>query len=233
MLELPGLREESAGERLPGFAATRKPKNAILRVVADEMIYARIFEAARPYLRTRHNELHTGVCLRVGRRLLQQEGGDPRIVVPAIMLHDVGWSRVPESLQLSAFGPNATRVELRDLHEREGAIISRNILTAVGYPPERISFIADIVSRHDSRADAECLEEAIVKDADKLWRYSLEGCAIDVDRFETTAEIHLLRLEQALDAWFLTPAGAEIARTELSERKRECGCHGKADQRDP
>lgn len=187
----------------------------------DETTYARIFDAARPYLQTRHNELHTRVCLRFARRLLQQEGGDPTIVLPAITLHDVGWSRVPESLQLSAFGPNATNTELRDTHEREGAVISGEILVAVGYPSEKIGSIVDIVSRHDSRADAECLEEAIVKDADKLWRYSREGFAIDVDRFETTAGAHLERLEEALDVWFLTPAGTQRARTGLNERRTE------------
>jgi HD superfamily phosphodiesterase len=191
----------------------------------DETTYSRIFDAARPYLQTRQNELHTRVCLRFARRLLQQEGGDPTIALPAVTLHDVGWSRVPEPLQLSAFGPNATNTELRDTHEREGAVISGDILVAVGYPSEKIGSIVDIVSRHDSRADAECLEEAIVKDADKLWRYSQEGFAIDVDRFETTAEAHLRRLAEALDAWFLTPAGAQIAQTELREREAEIwGC---------
>ena len=189
--------------------------------MAEETTYSHIFGAARPYLRTRHNELHTRVSLRFAHRLLRSEGGDPTIVVPAVMLHDVGWIRVPEHLQLSAFGPNATNPELRDVHEREGAAIARDVLAALAYPTEKVASIAVIVSRHDSRADAECLEEAIVKDADKLWRYSREGFEIDVDRFGTTAEAHLERLEEALDSWFLTPSGAQIARTELGERKRE------------
>ncbi len=189
--------------------------------MADEATYSRIFETARPYLRTRHNELHTRVSLRFARRLLRSEGGDPTIVVPAVMLHDVGWIRVPECLQLSAFGPNATNLAVRDVHEREGAVIARDVLEAIGYPPEKTASVAVIVSRHDSRADAECLEEAIVKDADKLWRYSLEGFEIDVHRFETTAEAHLERLAGALDSWFLTRTGAQMARTELGERKRE------------
>jgi len=189
--------------------------------MADKATYSHIFEAARPYLRTRHNELHTRVSLQFARRLLRGEGGDPTIVVPAVLLHDVGWIRVPECLQLSAFGPNATNMEVRDVHEREGAVIARDILEAIGYPPGKIASVAVIVSRHDSRADAECLEEAIVKDADKLWRYSREGFEIDVDRFGTTAEDHLERLEKALDGWFLTQTGAQMARTELGDRKRE------------
>jgi hypothetical protein len=187
----------------------------------DKPVYERIFEAARPFLQTRQNELHTKICLRFALRLLQEEGGDADIVVPGVLLHDVGWSAVPESLQLTAFGPKMTNPGLRDVHEREGAALAREILENLLYPADKVDQIVEIVSRHDSRPDAESLEERIVKDADKLWRFSREGLTVDPDRFETSPAEHLSRLKGALDRWFLTGAGNRMARAELSARERE------------
>ncbi len=188
-------------------------------------VYARLFQLARPYLETRHNHLHTRVSVRFACRLLEQEGGDPQIAVPAVVLHDVGWSCVPEALQLSAFGPNMSQPQWRDVHEREGARLARDILVEVGYPRDKISAISEIISRHDSQLHADSLEEAIVKDADKLWRYSREGFGIDVERFGTTAGEHLARLEASLATWFLTAGGQQSARAELQQRRREYeGC---------
>lgn len=196
----------------------------------EKDIYARIFEAALPFLQTRQNEIHTRICLAFGARLLRGEGGDPDIVVPGILLHDVGWSRVPEHLQLSAFGPNMTSPRLRDLHEREGAAIAGEILATLAYPVDQTRVIVEIISRHDSRPDAESLEEEVVKDADKLWRYSPEGLAIDLERFGVEPETHLSFLEGALDTWFLTATGRQMPRAEFLKSKRElrCGTEGGA-----
>lgn len=194
-------------------------------------VYGQILAAARPFLQTRHNDVHTVTCLRFALLLLQEEGGDPEVVIPSVTLHDVGWSAVPVELQLTAFGPKMTDPGLRDVHEREGALIARHILERLHYPPDRIDRIVTIVSRHDSRPDGESVEERIVKDADKLWRCSREGFAVDPARFEVSPVEHLFRLKGALDRWFLTPAGNRIARAELAARELElaAGHRGAAD----
>ena len=65
--------------------------------------------------------------------LLAEIGGDEDIVIPAIILHDVGWKKVPENLQLRAFGPRATSRELNRMHEVEGVKIAGDILKKVNY----------------------------------------------------------------------------------------------------
>ena len=80
-----------------------------------------VLAAALPYLQTRHNEVHTRISREFAERLLAEEGGNPQVVIPAILLHDIGWSRVPEARQLAAFGPNVQDPELTKVHEREGA----------------------------------------------------------------------------------------------------------------
>jgi HD superfamily phosphodiesterase len=188
-----------------------------------EPLYQRIFELALPSLQTRENERHTRVSYAFAERLLLGEGGDPNIVVPAILLHDIGWIRVPEHLQLLAFGPHMSRPELRDVHEREGAEMAKAILADIGYRADQVELIARIISRHDSRLDAECLEEAVVKDADKLYRYSPEGFSVWAARFGLPEAEYLSALESRIERWFLTTTGRRVAHAEALARRGEIG----------
>lgn len=74
-------------------------------------IYERIRDLARPYLNTRKNDIHTEISTDLAQLLLAEEGGDEDIVIPAIILHDVGWKEVPEDIQSKAFGPKASMPE--------------------------------------------------------------------------------------------------------------------------
>ena len=91
-------------------------------------IHQKIFEKAKPFLRTRKNLIHTQIALRYALRLLKEEGGDENVVIPATILHDVGWKAIPEDLQLTAFGPNPSNPQLVRVHEVEGAKIAKAIL---------------------------------------------------------------------------------------------------------
>jgi HD superfamily phosphodiesterase len=149
------------------------------------------------------------------------EGGDSEVVVPAVMLHDVGWKRIPEDLQLKAFGPGATAPELNRTHEIEGVKIARSLLRQVSYDRLRVCEILAIIDGHDSRIEALSKNDALVKDADKLWRYTREGFGIDTRRFNETRQQGLSRLRKYLDTWFLTAHGMKSARNLLSQRERE------------
>ena len=191
----------------------------------DPSAYGADFEAilslALPYLQTRHNEIHTRICWEFAERLLAAEGGDPDIVIPAILLHDIGWSRVPEEVQLSAFGPNVEDPELTKVHEREGARMAEEILVSLGYAAERAGEIVSIVAGHDTRPGSSSLHESIVKDADKLFRLSERGFPIDCERFELDPAAHLAWLGKQVDRWFFTAPGKLIAREEIRARRRD------------
>jgi len=182
--------------------------------------YQKIFEKAKPFLRTRKNLIHTHIALRYALKLLKLEKGDQEVVIPAIILHDVGWSVVPEHLHLTAFGPNPTNPKLGKVHEVEGAKIAKAILKKSNYPPEKIKEICQIIQGHDSRKRPLSWNDRIVKDSDKLWRYSRRGMEIDLSRFRIPRQEYLVFLETVIDDWFLTPMAAEIARREISLRKR-------------
>ncbi|MCL6639551.1 MAG: phosphohydrolase, partial [Firmicutes bacterium] len=68
-------------------------------------IHKKIYELARPFLNTRKNDVHIEISLDYALKLLEAESGDPDVVIPAVILHDLGWWSVPEEMQLKAFGP--------------------------------------------------------------------------------------------------------------------------------
>ena len=180
-----------------------------------------IRQMAMPYLDTRHNEVHSEISTQLAWELLKQEGGDDAIVIPAIMLHDVGWKAVPPEQHLQAFGPQATRPELNRAHEVAGVKIARSILETISYHSAHTKQILKIIDGHDSRQTAISIEDMIVKDADKLWRYTRSGFNIDVKRFGETFQEALERLHKNLDAWFFTKTAIKMAREKLKRREVE------------
>jgi HD superfamily phosphodiesterase len=184
-------------------------------------IFDKIWELAEPYLNTRDNIIHTRISLRLAYHLMDKEGGDPAIVIPAIILHDVGWKAIPENLHLAAFGPKATSPELNRVHEIEGVRIAKKILEQVQYDHRKIGEILEIIDGHDSREDPLSLNDKLVKDADKLSRYHKEIFHIDMRRYNYTYEEELNRIRSHVDEWFFTRFAKKIARKELKNRLKE------------
>jgi HD superfamily phosphodiesterase len=183
--------------------------------------HKKIWELARPYLNTRKNDIHTEISVQMAYKLMQREGGDEDIVIPAIILHDVGWSKIPENLQLKAFGPKAVNPELNRVHEIEGRRIAGEILETVNYGATETKQIIEIIEGHDSRREALFLNDMIVKDADKLWRYTKSGVDIDVERFGETFDEGLERLRININKWFYTHTAREFAEEEVRKRAAE------------
>jgi len=184
-------------------------------------IFGRIQQLSKPFLDTRHNDVHTAISTMLAFQLLEQEGGDEDIVVPAIILHDTGWKRVPSKLHLKAFGPQATEPRLNRLHEVEGVKIAQEILKKIKYDALKTAKILEIIDGHDSRTTPVSLNDMIVKDADKLWRYSSSGFYIDIERFGESFEEGLERLRGNLSGWFFTVTAKKVADEKLSKRAKE------------
>jgi len=189
--------------------------------VVIKPIYQKIFERAKPFLCIRKNLVHTRIVLYYALKLLKSEKGDEGVVIPAIILHDVGWSVIPEHLHLTAFGPNLSHPELTRLHEREGARIAKRILEKLRYPSQKKEEICQIIKGHDSRKRPISWNDRVVKDADKLWRYSRKGMVIDLDRFHIPHRDYLIFLEASIEHWFLTPTGMGLAKKEILLRKND------------
>lgn len=184
-------------------------------------VFDKIQQLSKPFLDTRHNDVHTAISTLLASQLLEQEGGDEDIVIPAIILHDTGWKRVPSKVHLKAFGPRATEPKLNRLHEVEGVKIAQEILQKLKYDALKTEKIIEIIDGHDSRIKPVSLNDMIVKDADKLWRYSSSGFYIDIERFGESYEEGLERLRCNLSGWFFTVTAKEVAAEKLSRREKE------------
>jgi hypothetical protein len=183
-------------------------------------IYDRIYKKAEPYLNTRQNDVHIQISCDFARHLLAHyPEADEDIVLPAILLHDVGWKMVPEEKQLSAFGPKVKDKETQRLHEVEGVRIAREILISLGYNEEKTREILTIIDGHDTRLKGLSLNDKLVKDADKLWRFTPAGVNIDHTRFGIPRDTYLDWIATMIDGWLFTPEGKGMARKALREAK--------------
>lgn len=132
---------------------------------------------AKPYLNVRNNDEHTLVAYGVAQALLSQiPEAEPDIVLPAILLHDIGWKRIPPDLLLAAIGRNPTRKDLVFEHERHSVAIAGPILTSHGVA--RPDEILAIIAGHDTTNEARSLNDAVMKDSDKGWRTTPHGMRI-------------------------------------------------------
>ena len=153
-------------------------------VIALDPGLADIWNRAAPHLKVRDNDAHTLYALGLARALLEAHPeADAAVVLPAILLHDIGWSQVPPAEVLQAIAPGGGRPDLVLLHEKEGARLAAGILSGAGYDAGKVPAILDIIDGHDSRREAISIEDAIVKDADKTWRLSPHGIDTVMDWF--------------------------------------------------
>jgi HD superfamily phosphodiesterase len=186
-----------------------------------ETRFQRVFESAIPFLNTRHNLVHTFIVYQYALLLLEKEPGSREVALPACILHDVGWSTIPEDKQLTAFGPDGNDMVLRRKHEVEGALIANQILRRLGYDEAWIPDILKIIDGHDTTREARSSEDAITKDSDKLFRLSALGFRIDAERFQEDLQNRGKYLRKKMDVWFLTKTGKKFALHELEMRARE------------
>jgi hypothetical protein len=181
-----------------------------------------IYALAEPYWQTRSNEIHVPGSYELAQRLLASyPEADPAVVLPAILLHDCGYSLVPEEDHLKglAGAPVGWEPDITRRHEIEGVRIAGEILEQVGYDPARIDLIQEIIDGHDSRTSAVSLDDAIVKDADKLWRFTESGVRICCGWTDRTPEDFMDFVESRIDTWLFTDAGRALARETLAESR--------------
>lgn len=185
-------------------------------------IYDVIYEKAKPYFDTRCNDIHVKLSYDFTKKLLEHyPQADEDIVLPAILLHDVGWKMVPEDEQAGAFGPVVKKNDVQRYHELEGVKIAGQILKELDYPEDKINEILHIIDGHDTRLKAFSLNDRIVKDADKLWRFTTTGVNIDSSRFGIERRSYINYLEDRIEDWFFTSAAQEMAKEALAIARSE------------
>jgi len=176
----------------------------------------KIYRLAERYLLTvRQDDLHVANALDFAFRLLETASGDRDVVIPALILHDTGWSEIPEDMMARAFGP-AADVSLTRAHEQAGARIAAEVLMQVGYNGEKAAEILQIIDGHDTRQVPVSLNDKIIKDSDKLTRYA-KCFPVFARVLGLTLPEYASILKSYGEHWFHLPVSREMARTALRD----------------
>jgi len=181
---------------------------------------------ALPFQDKRDDDGHAEVTLIFAKKLVEIEKGDGDIIVPAIILHDTGWSRVPREEWIRIFDIKMSkeeRIPLQLKHQKESVKIAREILGKTKYPKDLAREILEIISQHDTRKVFISKNEGLVRDADKLWRFSKIGFGKDIKRFDVLPADLCGKLEKDIEkeGFFYSSGAKNLAREELTERKKE------------
>ncbi len=185
-------------------------------------VYDRIYAAAEPYWATRSNHIHVPEAYALCKEFLVSfPGADEAVVLPGILLHDVGYFEVPEDDHLMglAGAPVGWDPEITRRHEIAGARIAAEILRGVGYDEQKTRHILEIVDGHDSRLEPISVEDAIVKDADKLWRFTENGVRISSGWMDRSHRDFMDYVEAKIDDWMLTEPGRKLAHETLARTR--------------
>jgi len=171
-----------------------------------------MWNAALPYLDVRNNDEHTLVAYGLAKALLELiPEADENIVLPAILLHDVGWKKIDPDLLLLAIGKNPTRKDLVRDHEVYGVEIARDIIASHGNSDIDVEAILAIIDGHDTNKTARSINDAIVKDADKGWRATAHGMRIIRGWYDISVMEYVETLEAVSLPFMLTDAGRAMA----------------------
>lgn len=176
-----------------------------------------IWAAVVPETRARSNDIHLPISLAFAERLLAAHPeANADLVRVTILLHDTGWGRVDESRIISeGFGGDWRKADIRFQHEYQGCEIAREVLPGLGYDAEFIDAVCAIIDGHDTRAEAHSLEDALVRDADRLWRFDCAGIALASGWFGLDPATYSDRLRVEIIPELLTEAAIAMANADL------------------
>lgn len=203
----------------PGRGRCRAP-NHVDVPMTDMTRYDAIWRRTAPFIYARRNEIHLPLCFDWTQKLLDHyPEADRDICSLAIMLHDIGWYSIDNDRIMEEGFRNAGFMtsDVRYLHEAEGVRMAREILTGTEWE-HLIEPVCAIIDGHDTRTEPRDLNDRIVRDADKLWRFEVAGLAISSEWFQDTPASYCRRCEGFLHL-FETEKGREMAMAELARTR--------------
>ncbi|MFD1505746.1 HD domain-containing protein [Georgenia yuyongxinii] len=180
-----------------------------------------IWRAVIPETRTRSNDVHLPMSLAYAERLcVVHPEADSLLVRVTILLHDTGWGRVDEGRIFSeGFSGDWRKAQIRFEHERQGCLIAQEVLPPLGYDAEFVERVVTIIDGHDTRPFSKSLEDSLVRDADRLWRFDYAGIAVAASWFRLDPATYADRLETEILPELLTEAGHTIAVAHLARAR--------------
>lgn len=137
-------------------------------------IYKKILEKALPYYeRGREGDVeHIKWLFETVPRFVDESEVDFDILIPVVILHDVGYSKVPKE-------SDPLKLNIRKLHSKEGVKIAESILQKLDYTNNKISEIERLILKHDNWALGASFEDEpylrLFNNFDFMWVVSPKG----------------------------------------------------------
>lgn len=138
-------------------------------------IYLKLWNLAKKYylIGRPMDVAHITWMIKDALLVCKKEKLDESLLLPLVILHDVGYAKVPKQ--------NPFNLDLRKAHMKFGAKIARKILTKLKYPKNKTNKIVHYVSIHDNWAfgqDEIYLQDKILgtfSDLDYIWMATKKG----------------------------------------------------------
>ncbi|MEC7764869.1 MAG: HD domain-containing protein [Pseudomonadota bacterium] len=188
--------------------------------MTDHARYDAVWRRAEPYMRVRKNDVHIPLSFAwLNRLLAHYPDADRDICSLALILHDIGWYTIDtERMFEEGFrSENFLFSDVRYLHEAEGVRLATEVLKDTGWDA-LIDPVCEIIDGHDTRVTPHHLNDRIMRDADKLWRYDVPGVAVACDWFDETPHANLTRAEKMMDG-IETDYGRSLAEATAKETR--------------
>ena len=162
-----------------------------------DQVYLTMWELAQPYYKKgrSYDIEQVAWMMKQADRLTDLEGLNKKILLPLVILHDVGYSKVEIK------DPNIKDKVTKKIHMREGARIAKEILNKVGYDQALTEKIVYYISVHDNwilddnSPYQESSEMALFNDLDFLWVTS------NIDAFKVNAKSLNMTPEEFYKFW--------------------------------
>lgn len=180
--------------------------------------FDKLWALIEPETRTRANDVHLPIVAAYAERLCDAyPAADRELVLAAAILHDTGWAHVDESRIISeGFSGNWRKAAIRFEHETEGCHVARRVLPELGYSEDFIEQVCTIIDGHDTRQVAFSLEDALVRDCDRLWRFDRAGIMASSSWFGMAISDYTARLQREILPELITEAAHHMATADLT-----------------
>ncbi|HII15445.1 MAG TPA: HD domain-containing protein [Nanoarchaeota archaeon] len=189
-------------------------------------IYKTILDKALPYYKkAREGDIeHIKWLFIIIPKFVDESEVDYDILMPVLLLHDVGYSKVPK-------GSNPFNLDIRKVHSEEGAKIAEEILNELNYPKNKIKEIKRLILKHDNWAFGDSFKDEpvlrIFNNFDFMWMASKKGFDIARKFMNKKAKEFYIQIQEFQKEneeqgrnWFNKKTG-DFYKQLMKERKKE------------
>ncbi|MBI2459447.1 MAG: hypothetical protein HYV53_02750 [Parcubacteria group bacterium] len=182
----------------------------------DKKIEAKIKQQALKLLksgRANWDKRHTLCAVKWLKKLIKLEGGDEKILIPAIYFHDTGYEKLPlgyNHKQVMAAKPD---------HSKRSAENIKKFLPTLNYfKSAEISRVAYLVKNHDKHSKIIEPDRQLVFEADGLAQIDWYNCKPSYDKKNT--ELFLSTTFKKRMKYYKTKSGKKILKQLLAKTEK-------------